>query len=388
VQIGLIVSVVLHAALLGWAFITIHTQRDMRAFEPEPIVTGIISESDLTKLKQGVRTAKQLEAMAKEAPKPDVANKETPKPKPVAAPPPPPPPEPKSDPIAEKLASAEPPPPPPPPAVDEQKQREAAAQKQEAARKAEEKRRADEQRVAAEAQRLAEEQKREDERKAEQKRAEEQRRVEEEHRQVELKRKADDERKQREAAAKKKREDEAKRRQAEAKRKQEEERRRQEAEAKKAKEKFDPDAIEKQLALIDRDPRKKNAAAATPPPENETKQKGPALGAPEGRDQKISASEIAMIGQVIRSCVASKWNVLSGGVSAQETLVKIRLQFNSDGTLNKAPEVMNPQRTPYFVAISESAVRAVQDCEPFNLPAPRYEVWRDIVINFQPKDMY
>ncbi len=385
-QFGLIVSVVLHAALLGWAFITIHTQRDMRALEPEPIVTAIISESDLTRLKQGVRTAKQLEAMAKEMPKPDVAKKETAKPKPVAAPPPPPPPEPKSDPIAEKLAAAEPPPPP----VDEQKQREAAALK-EAARQAEEKRRADEQqRVAAEAQRLAEEQKRaEEERKAqEQKRAEEQRRVEEERRQAELKRKADEERKQRQAAAKKKREEEAKRRQAEAKRKQEEERRRQEAEAKKAKEKFDPDAIEKQLALLDRDPRKKNAAAATPPPENETKQKGPTLGAPEGRDQKISASEIAMIAQVIRSCVAAKWNVLSGGVSARETLVRIRLQFNPDGTLNKAPEIMNPQGSSYFLAISESAVRAVQDCEPFNLPAPRYEVWRDIVINFQPKDMY
>jgi colicin import membrane protein len=374
-------------ALLGWAFITIHTQRDMRALEPEPIVTAIISESDLTRLKQGVRTAKQLEAMAKEAPKPDVAKKETAKPKPVAAPPPPPPPEPKSDPIAEKLASAEPPP-PPPPAADEQKQREAAALK-EAARKAEEKRRADEQqRAAAEAQRLAEKQKRaEEERKAEeQKRAEEQRRVEEERRQAELKRKADEQRKQRQAAAKKKRAEETRRRQAAAKRKQEEDRRRQEAE--KAKEKFDPDAIKKQLALLDRDPRKKNAAAATPPPENETKQKGPALGAPEGRDQKISASEIAMIAQVIRSCVASKWNVLSGGVSARETLVRIRLQFNPDGTLNKAPEIMNPQGSSYFVAISESALRAVQDCEPFNLPAPRYEVWRDIVINFQPKDMY
>jgi hypothetical protein len=80
--------------------------------------------------------------------------------------------------------------------------------------------------------------------------------------------------------------------------------------------------------------------------------------------------------------------VLSGGVSARETLVRIRLQFNPDGTLNKAPEIMNPQGSSYFVAISESAVRAVQDCEPFNLPAPRYEVWRDIVINFQPKDMY
>lgn len=372
-QFGLIISVILHAALLGWAFITIQSQRELRAPEPEPIVTAIVSESDLTRLKQGVRTAKQLEAAPKESPKPDVAKKETPKPKPAAVPPPAP--EPKSDPIAEKLAAAEVPP-PPPPQPDEQ-QREAARKAEEQKRAEEAQRLAEEKKRAEDAQRLAEEQKK----------AEDRKRAEEERRQAELKKKADDERKQREAAARKKREDDRKRREAEARRKREEEERRREAEA-KAKLKFDPDAIEKQLALLDRDPRKKNAPAATPPPENETKQKGPTLGAPEGRDQKISASEIAMIAQIIRSCVASRWNVLSGGISAQETLVRIRLQFNPDGTLNKAPEIMNPQRTPYFVAISESAVRAVYDCEPFNLPPPRYEVWRDIVINFQPKDMY
>lgn len=360
-QFGLIISVILHAAILGWAFVTIQSQRELRVPEPEPIVTGLVSESDLTRLKQGVRTAKQLEAAAKEVPKPGVAKKDEPKPKPVVSPVPPPPPEP-ADPIAEKLASAEPPPPPtppPPPAAEDKSKLDAILREQ--AQKAEERRRAEED-----------------------KRAEDQHRAEEERRQAELKRKADEERKQREAAARKRREAEKKRHAAEHRRK-EEERRRQELE--KAK-KFDPDAIERQLALLDRDPRKKNAPAAAPDPESETKLKGPTLGAREGRDQKISASEIAMIGQIIRSCVASKWNVLSGGVSAQETLVKIRLQFNPDGTLNKAPEVMNPQRTSYFVAISESAVRAVQDCEPFNLPAPRYEVWKDIVINFQPKDMF
>jgi colicin import membrane protein len=363
--LGLIISVILHAAILGWAFITIQSQRELRALEPEPIVTALVSEGDLTRLKQGVRTAKHLEAAPKDVPNPDAAKKDAPKPKPTAAPPPPPPSEPKADAIAEKLASAQV---PPAPAAEEQNKLDAMVREQ--AQKAAEQKRAEEQRLAEE-----------------HKRAEEQKRAEEERRQAELKRKADEERKQQEAAARKKREEDRKRRQAELKRKQEEEKRRQEMEA-KAKRKFDPDAIEKQLALLDRDPRKKNAAAATPPPESETKQKGPTLGAPEGRDQKISASELAMIGQIIRSCVASKWNVLSGGISAQETLVKIRLRFNPDGTLNRAPEVMNPQSTSYFVAISESAVRAVQDCEPFNLPSPRYEVWKDIVINFQPKDMF
>ena len=83
-QFGLVISVIVHAAILGWAFITIHSQRELRVPEPDPIITGLVSESELTKLKQGVRTAKQLEAVAKESPKADPAKKEAAKPKPVA----------------------------------------------------------------------------------------------------------------------------------------------------------------------------------------------------------------------------------------------------------------------------------------------------------------
>jgi colicin import membrane protein len=144
VQVGLVISVLMHAALLGWALFTIQSTRETRMPEPDPIITGLVTDSELTKLKQGARTAKQLEAQNKDTPKADVAKKEAAKPKPVAAapaPPPPPPapkPEPKSDPIAEKLAQ-----PPPPPPAEEQKQREALLQEQ--TRQAQEKLRAEEQ---------------------------------------------------------------------------------------------------------------------------------------------------------------------------------------------------------------------------------------------------
>jgi colicin import membrane protein len=387
VQFGLVISIILHAAILGWALFTIQSQRELRVAEPEPIVTDLITEGELTKLRKGVRTAKQLEAEAKESPKADLAKKEAPKLKVAAAPPPPPsPPEPpaspveqKADPIAEKLASLTPPPPQPkaapsPPAEEQQKQAE-LAMIQEQARQAEEQRKRDELRREeerkleeqgqAEENRLAEERRKleEERRRVE----EEKRRLEEQRKQAELKRKTEEEKKRKEAAAKKKRE--------------EEERKRREAEAKR---KFDAEKI---AALLNKVP---NSSA--PPPSSEplapTKAKGPALGAPEGRDNQISASELAMLGQIIRSCVQPRWNVLSGGASAQDTLVKIRLRFNPDGRLLQPPEIMNPQRTPYFVAISESAVRAVQECEPFNLPPAKYQAWKDIVVNFQPRDMY
>jgi colicin import membrane protein len=232
--------------------------------------------------------------------------------------------------------------------------------------------RAEEQKLAEERKRADEEQKLAEERRRAE---EEQRRLEEQRKQAELKKKRDEEKRRREAELKKKKA-------AEKKKRDEEEKKRQEAEA-KAKQ-FDTDKI---AALLNKVP----DSAAPPPPtaaDQPTKAKGPTLGAPEGRDKQISASERAMIGQIIKDCVIPHWRVLSGGASAQETVVKIRLRFNQDGTHSAPPMVTNSQETPYFRAIAESALRAVQQCENISLPPNLYEHWRDMIMNFSPKDMF
>ncbi len=347
---SLLCSVVLHAALLGWALFTIQTQREIRMSEPEPIAVDLVTPGELTKLRKGARTAKQLEAEAKPDPKAEIAKKEAPKATPPAAAPPPPEPppapkeEPRKDPVAEKLASVPPPPqaaPPPPPAPpvpapEEQKQLDDLVKEQE---------------------RQAEERKREEEQQREEQR-----------KQAELKKKQDDERKRKEAEAKKKREDERKRKEAEAKKKQ-----------------FDAEKI---AALLNKTPDKAPPPSAQEPPEQPTKNKGPVLGAPEGRDKQLSASEVALLGQIIRSCVQPKWTILGGGEQAQQIEVKMRLRFHPDGRLAAPPQVTNMQGSPYFLAVSDSAVRAVQACEPFSLPPAKYDYWKDIILTFRPTDMF
>jgi len=335
---GLVTSVVLHAAILGWALFTIQAQRELRVAEPEPIAVDLVNASELTRLRQGVRTAKQLEAEPKEAPKAEPTKKEAPKPTPVAAAPPPPapdPPPPKEEPKKEEppkeVAAATPPPPAavPVPAPDEQKKLDEMLKEQE-------------------------------------RKAEEQKKIEEEKRQAELKKKQAEAKKKKEAELKKKREEEKKRKEAEAKKK------------------FDTEQIS---ALLNKIP-DKGAPRPSVPLNEQAKEKGPILGAPEGRDRQISASEIAILAQIIRSCVQSKWNVMGGGEGAQHTVVKLRLRFNADGTLAAAPVIMNPQSTPGFLAISDSAIRAAQACEPYSLPPAKYEIWKDIVLNFDPRDMF
>jgi colicin import membrane protein len=346
---GLVTSVMLHAAILGWALFTIQSRPELRVAEPEPIAVDLVNASELTRLRQGVRTAKQMEAEAKETPKAEPAKKEAPKPTPAAAAPPPPPeppPPPKEEPKKEEPKKEEPPkevalatPPPPPapaaPAPDEQKKLDDMLKEQE--RKAEEEKKLEEQ-----------------------KKADEQRRLEEERKQAEAKKK----------------------REAELKKKKEEEKKRKEAEAKK---KFDAEKIS---ALLNKMPDKGAPTPSVPLDEQAKNVKGPRLGAPEGRDKQLSASEIAILAQIIRSCVQSKWNVMGGGEGAQQTIVKLRLRFNADGTLATAPVVMNPQSTPNFLAVSDSAIRAAEACQPYPLPAAKYEVWKDIVLNFDPRDMF
>lgn len=336
---GLITSVLAHSALLASVLFTIHTHQPPRIPEPEPLAVDLVTPGDVTRLKQGSRTAKQLEAQAKPTPKSEPSKKEAEKPKPVPAttpplPPPPPEPEkaePKSDPIAEKIASAPPTPapepPPPGPGPEEKKKLEEIVKKEE-------------------------------ERKAEEKRK------------LEAKKAAD-----------KKKEDARLKRLAELKKKKEAEKRRKEAEAKKK------NFSDEMAALLNKIPDK----GAPPPPSEPAAphaKKGPALGAPEGRDKQLTASELAILGQIIKSCVQSKWTVMAGGENAQGTQVKVRLRFNPDGRLAAAPTVVNPQNTPLFLAVSDSALRAVQACEPFPLPGDKYEIWKDIILNFDPRDMY
>ena len=52
---GLLVSVVLHATLLGWTIVSIQATPELKTPEVEPIAVEMISPSDLTRLTRGSR---------------------------------------------------------------------------------------------------------------------------------------------------------------------------------------------------------------------------------------------------------------------------------------------------------------------------------------------
>ena len=69
--------------------------------------------------------------------------------------------------------------------------------------------------------------------------------------------------------------------------------------------------------------------------------------------------------------------------------VEIRIRMNPDGTLGAAPRVQDRQRMgsdTSFRVVAESALRALRTCAPFKLPYNQYDMWKDIIFTFDPKE--
>ena len=79
---GLIVSMVLHLALLGWTLLSIERTPPLVETKPEPVEISILSEDDVVRLKQGERDSRNMEAEGKEGQAKEPPKKEPPKPTP------------------------------------------------------------------------------------------------------------------------------------------------------------------------------------------------------------------------------------------------------------------------------------------------------------------
>jgi hypothetical protein len=68
----------------------------------------------------------------------------------------------------------------------------------------------------------------------------------------------------------------------------------------------------------------------------------------------------------------------------QNLYVTVQFRLNADGTLYSLPKVLNSSENSVFISLKGSVVKAVVDCQPYKLPADKYELWRDNTIKFVP----
>ena len=350
-NLALPVSLILHAALLGWALVSFDATPPLKIPEVQPVEVAIISPDDLVRLRQGDRSSKKLETRKAKTPEKTKPKKKKARKPPRRAVAPPqasePPPKPTAEPakvepaklqkdkIAEKLAALQPLPKPGPTPEELKKKAEAERKAKEAKRK------------AAEAKK----------RKAE----------------AEKKKKAEAKRK---AEAKKRAERKRKKKLAEKRRRERERRKKQ----------FDPDKL---AALLNKIPDKSAPSGSQDSRPDKKLPKGPRAGAPEGRDTRLTASQRSLLGVMMKRAVRECWRVQTGISGADRLVVDVEVKLDPSGRLRGEPRVMNRSSDPVFRDASINAIRALKQCEPYDLPKDLYKGgWDHMVVTFDPQRMF
>ena len=85
------------------------------------------------------------------------------------------------------------------------------------------------------------------------------------------------------------------------------------------------------------------------------------------------------------------WSIPLGLPYKEDLLVRIKLKLKPDGTLIKTEILdharMNIPGQGFYKVLAESALRAIQLCQPLKVPTSGYERWKDLQLNFDPREM-
>jgi TonB family protein len=97
---------------------------------------------------------------------------------------------------------------------------------------------------------------------------------------------------------------------------------------------------------------------------------------------ELTQSEMDALRNQIQAC----WNP-PAAVDAGNLKVSVRFKLDSAGMVEGAPTIMQSSGNR---AADESARRAILICgqRGYNLPAEKYDAWRDVVVNFDPSEMF
>lgn len=129
--------------------------------------------------------------------------------------------------------------------------------------------------------------------------------------------------------------------------------------------------------LIDkRDPSRQAATG-------ETLNSNASLGMSKGRAADNSATWGSMFRRQVENC----WKKPYGGIEQERPEVAFNIRLKKDGTLEAMPVPDGTPPTAYARAYSESALRAIIQCQPYNLPAAFFDEWKAFTPVFQERPL-
>jgi hypothetical protein len=140
----------------------------------------------------------------------------------------------------------------------------------------------------------------------------------------------------------------------------------------------DSKAMDEVAALLDK--QKLEDMAAEQPSDQP-----PTAGSPTATasNVRMTADEL----DALRSKLAQCWNPPLGWTDPAQVRVVLMINLNQDGSVDGSPQVLEAPSGQYSDTAPESALRAVRRCAPYNLPADKYDAWKQVKVTFDPKDM-
>jgi len=140
---------------------------------------------------------------------------------------------------------------------------------------------------------------------------------------------------------------------------------------------FDPNSI---AALIDKS--KEEQAETTKKLNKVTQSQDPSMNL-----SGLTLSEEDALKAQIFGC----WSIPLGLPYNENLLVRIKLKLKPDGSVIKTEILdharMNKPGQAFYKVLAESALRAIQLCQPLRVPTTGYDRWKDLQLNFDAREM-
>lgn len=105
---------------------------------------------------------------------------------------------------------------------------------------------------------------------------------------------------------------------------------------------------------------------------------------------QVSAFEQNEMVQAIQQQLRACWRLDPGAREAEDLIVEIHVMLNPDGSVRQAQilDAVRMGRDAYFRSAAENAKRAIDVCSPFRLPLRKYDIWRELTLRFNPREMF
>ena len=140
---------------------------------------------------------------------------------------------------------------------------------------------------------------------------------------------------------------------------------------------FDPNSI---AALIDKS--KEEQAETTKKLDKVT----------QSQDPRMNLSGLTLSEEdALKAQIFGCWSIPLGLPYNENLLVRIKLKLKPDGSVVKTEILdharMNKPGQAFYKVLAESALRAIQLCQPLRVPTTGYERWKDLQLNFDAREM-